>query len=217
MSLPKYFCWTRYGVEAGETFDQILARKELERRGNGGLFLWGIGNALGPSVDLLRSRCSAPLVVFSPIRSRPRVADVSPHEVVSWVSGQTMAGELYALPKCSRVTSGIAKGARPRGHYALVCYSDEPLGRLARPELLCFSLLRNMRTGSPIGASQVTAVVERRSGRPSGPEYPATFIANLVAPFFVRLVEAVRPNPGSQLQQELLLRPTDNRSRRTGT
>ena len=48
--LPTIFCWTRFGGEAGEPIEQILFRKEQERLANGGVFLWGIGNAVGPSI-----------------------------------------------------------------------------------------------------------------------------------------------------------------------
>jgi hypothetical protein len=44
--LPEAFVWTRFGTEAGQTIDRILARKEAERIANGGLFLWGIGNSV---------------------------------------------------------------------------------------------------------------------------------------------------------------------------
>jgi uncharacterized transporter YbjL len=40
--LPEYFCWTKFGTEAGEVSHAIFGRKEIERRRNGGIFLWGI-------------------------------------------------------------------------------------------------------------------------------------------------------------------------------
>ena len=60
MDLPRFFCWTRFGTEAGQPIEQILERKEQERIVNNGLFLWGIGNSLTPSMielygDFLKS------------------------------------------------------------------------------------------------------------------------------------------------------------------
>jgi hypothetical protein len=52
-ALPGFFCWTRIGPEAAEPIQGILRRKEQERVANGGVFLWGIGNAVGPSLSEL--------------------------------------------------------------------------------------------------------------------------------------------------------------------
>lgn len=184
--LPESFCWTRYGTEAGETFDSILQRKERERAGNGGLFLWGIGSALGPSIRALTERTREPSVVFSPIRSAPRERDVNPTAIVRWAAGATLSGDRFDLPAHSIVTSRFSEAKRP--HYALVCYSREPLAIADKPEEVAIRGLRNLVSGRPIGASQVTAVVT--SGKAdAGPKYPATIVATLCAPYFVRLTE----------------------------
>jgi hypothetical protein len=36
--LPMAFCWTRFGPEAGESFSDILARKNAEREAGDGVF-----------------------------------------------------------------------------------------------------------------------------------------------------------------------------------
>lgn len=41
-STPEVFCWSKMGPESGETLDQILRRKEIERVANGGFFAWGL-------------------------------------------------------------------------------------------------------------------------------------------------------------------------------
>jgi hypothetical protein len=122
--LPLHFCWTRYGTEAGETIEQILARKEQERLANGGTFLWGIGNAISrlSMLELLRVE-PQPEAVFSPIRNKPSKKDVNPSCVVMWTVGQTLNGCRYELPAGSVVTS---HGQRTK-HYALVCSSQSPL------------------------------------------------------------------------------------------
>lgn len=192
---PDYFCWTRFGTEAGQTIDAILARKEAERRRNQGLFLWGVGNAVGPGVRELVRRCMAPDVLFSPIRSAPRLVDVAPESVVAWSHGQTLDGNLIPLPEGSVVLSRAKETSRP--HYALVCAASEPLvlekGATTDATLVRLCDLRNLLSGKPVGASQVTAVVSRTvSEAVAELAYPIAFRAKLVSPYFLRLVGPVR-------------------------
>ena len=67
-----------FGTEAGEEIGQMLQRKEQERAANGGIFIWGIGNAVGPSIRELVRRGPKPEVLFSPIKSAPKQQDVLP-------------------------------------------------------------------------------------------------------------------------------------------
>jgi hypothetical protein len=133
-------------------------------------------------------RSSRPEIVFSPIKGTPRVSDSDPHDVLAWLSAETFRGEEFVLPPWSLVTSR-QDPVRPKvSHYALVCYSSVPLQAVADGPSLDFAYLRNLITGHRLGASQVTAVVERgdeavSSHRP----YQIAFRATLVAPFFVRL------------------------------
>lgn len=193
MPLPRHFCWTRFGTEAGETISQILERKEHERRANGGLFLWGIGNAIGPSMRELVRRETSPEVVFSPIRSRPRKEDIEPAQVVAWTAGRTLDGSFYDLPCGSIVTSRASMDKRRKGHYALVCSSTRSLGIKENTEAIPFGQLRNLLTNRRIGASQVTAVVciddERYDS--SGIAYTAAIRAELVYPYFIELIDPV--------------------------
>ncbi len=187
MTLPLAFCWSRYGTEAGETFASIIARKELERRSNAGTFLWGIGSALGPSMQALLASTCEPTVAFSPIRSRPRERDVCPGEVVTWTAGHTLSGERFPLPTHSIVRSRFDPS---RAHYALVCYSRDAIDSEKSAAQVALRQVCNILSGRPIGASQVTAVVKRQEGGDQdGPVYPVTIIAELRAPFFIRLTE----------------------------
>lgn len=86
------------------------------------------------------------------------------------------------------VHSGRDRLDRARAHYALVCYSSEPLA-LSDHGHLAFGALHNLRSGARIGASQVTAVVVRDEGCSDGPEYQVALRARLVAPYFVVLRE----------------------------
>ncbi len=191
-SLPDLFCWTRFGTEAAEPIEQILFRKEQERLANGGVFLWGIGNALGPSMKELTRRVAHPEVVFSPIKSAPRSIDVEPPAIVSWIGGEGLDGDFFALPAHSRVTSKFDPSGHKFNHYALVCFSDTPLLPLRNENKIAFIQLRNLRTGRPVGASQVTAVVQRVSeGATRTAMYDVAIRAQLVHPYFVRLLRAV--------------------------
>lgn len=179
------FCWTRFGTEAGETVSEILARKERERHATGGIFFWGIGNSVAPAIASLLHRSRCPEVLFSPIRSRPRSVDVRPPRLVRWSHGETLEGRLIKLPEEVLVTSRWS-AARP-AHYALVCRSNDPIAAGNHGEL-SFGQLRNLLSGRPLGASQVTAVVRRARGiAADGPSYPIALRVMLDAPYFVRL------------------------------
>jgi hypothetical protein len=196
MSLPDLFCWTRFGTEAAEPVDEILLRKEQERLANGGLFLWGIGNALGPSMKELTRRVARPEVIFSPIRSAPKSIDAEPPAIVSWTDGEGLDGGFFTLPRHSRVTSKFDPSGRKLNHYALVCFSDIPLLPLRTDETIAFIQLRNLRTGRPVGASQVTAIVQRVGETATTTAmYDVAIRAQLVHPYFVRLLRAVELPP----------------------
>jgi len=188
--VPEMFCWTKYGTEAGEGPAAILARKEAERQANGGVFLWGIGNAIGPSVESLLEHTSQPRVVFTPMLSRAATRDIAPPRIAAWRSGVGLDGSRYELPALSRVTSRVSPTGR--AHYALVCKSDTPLVPITRggPSFAA-THVQNLRSGSRVGASQVTSVVRRIACAlgllPSS--YKVSFTADLVAPYLVRLTE----------------------------
>jgi hypothetical protein len=188
VTLPACFCWTRFGTEAGQTINEIFERKEQERTANGGVFFWGVGNAIGPSMrELLR--CTAiPEVLFSPIRSVPRLADAKPPAVVAWTAAVTLGGEPFQLPEHSLVTSRYDPNAPRESGYALVCFSPRPLNESRCDEQIALAGLRNLRTGRPVGASQVTAIVKSMSiAVAETPKYEVLIRAKLVEPYFLRL------------------------------
>lgn len=187
--LPTQFCWTRFGTEAGERIDSILARKELERQATGGMFLWGIGNSVAPAIrDLIRLE-EHPMVLFSPMRSKPKAIDVAPSAVTLWTHAQDLEGHAWPIPKGIQVTSRqrSESGHAKRSHYALVCSSTAPLAA-ADKFSLCYEELVNLQSKNKLGASQVTAVVERLgAGRKGRTIYPVAFMAELVFPYFVKM------------------------------
>jgi hypothetical protein len=155
---------------------------------NGGLFFWGIGNAVGPSIAELTRILHKPEVLFSPIRSSPRRNDVAPAVVAAWSEATTMAGEPYALSAQSLITSRLDPITPRDVHYALVCYSDHSLFGAASEQKIVFRRLRNLLTKRPVGASQVTAVVRYdKTATETGAVYDVSFRALLVPPYFIRL------------------------------
>jgi hypothetical protein len=192
-SFPRCFVWTRFGTEAGQSISEILRRKEKERAANGGVFYWGIGNAVGPSILELLRRTDEPEVLFSPIKSAPKRGDVTPEAVVAWTAAAGLDGAPHRLPIWSLITSRFNMG-RPR-HYALVCksnfpFKDESAAPVEDTVRIAFGDLSNIVTDRPLGSSQVTAVVQRRL-RPSleSAEYDVKFRARLVPPYFIQLSE----------------------------
>jgi hypothetical protein len=191
--IPRQFCWSRFGTEAGENIDAILSRKNEERVANSGIFLWGIGSALAPSVNHLIDVEPNPRVIFSPMRSTPKPNDVRPPKIVRWLTGVTLQGESYELPRGSIVTSRAPLNVSRNYHYALVCASTAKLEINAAAEKIVYGELRNLLTGRPVGASQVTAIVQHSRRRPiySNLEYSAAIVADLVYPFFIKLINPV--------------------------
>ncbi|MDP3888201.1 hypothetical protein [Hydrogenophaga sp.] len=187
--LPKHFCWTRFGTEAGEKIDSILARKEGERLVTGGMFLWGIGNSVGPAIrDLIRLE-ERPMVLFSPMRSKPKAIDVAPTGLTVWSEALDLDGRDWTIPEGVKVTSrqGSETGRTKRSHYALVCRSSSPLTALDLASLR-YEELVNLQSKNKLGASQVTAVVEQLArGATECTTYPVAFMAELVFPYFVKL------------------------------
>lgn len=197
-NLPEVFCWTKFGIEAGELPLSIFQRKELERCRNGGTFLWGIGQSVSPSLPELLRVTSTPEVLFSPIRAAAATHDVSPAQVVLWCDAIGYDRRRFKLPEYSIVTSRMDP-ARPRsGHYALVCEAGSPIMELgSKNHYLALDALRNLRSGTPLGASQVTAIVRRTCATTqTGAEYPVVARARLVYPYLVRLTRAI-PVPES--------------------
>jgi hypothetical protein len=192
-SLPDVFCWTKFGAEAGELPLSIFERKEEERRRNGGIFLWGIGQSIGPSLPELLRVAPAPEVLFSPIKSGASPRDASPAEVVLWCDAIGYDGHGFKLPQHSLVTSRMDPVRPRRAHYALVCQSESPLLKLeGNGQHLTMDALRNLRSGTCLGASQVTSVVRRiPAPLPTQVGYPVVARAALVYPYLVRLTRAL--------------------------
>ena len=189
--VPAAFCWTRMGTEAGQPLSAILRRKELERQSGDGVFFWGTGTALGVGIRTLVEEIAHPQVLFSPMRAKPREADINPTQLVAWLRYRGSNGEMLSVPSHTLVTSRgeTLGGKRKHVHYALVCRADRSLEEPCAPLALPFAAVQNLSTGRPVGFSQVTAVVRARvfKTQDGHSSYPVDFVADLVSPHFVRL------------------------------
>ena len=192
MPQPDSFCWSKFGTEAGEPVEQILARKEQERLRNAGVFLWGIGTSIRPSLRALLSVTNSPNILFTPMLSKPARIDVAPDAVAVWTAAIGMDGSTYEIPKHSTVSSRFAPG-RQRRHFALVCSSDTEISNdSVKGQHLYRSELRNFLNGTELGASQVTAVVRRvATARRMERPHRVAFSATLAYPYLVELLHPV--------------------------
>lgn len=185
-------CWSRMQAEAGQGLDKIIARKEREREAGAGLFFWGVGNAPAVMTKSLAKLQHPISIVFSVMKSKPKPIDVTPTSRLVWRRYIDCDGVERDLPANALVTSrGETKSASKKHHYALMCFSAEPLA-LIRGIPFDPTAYRNVGgNGAAVGASQVTAMV-RRTGSPSTiTDYEANLQAKLTGSYWVRLSDPV--------------------------
>lgn len=195
--IPRYFCWTRFGTEAGQTIAQIIERTERERIAGCGMFLWGIGNAIGPSIIRLLQVSDQPEALFSPISSAPRQCDTNPSATVAWTEATGVDGEPFRLPEHALVTSRYDPASAKLTHYALICYSEQPLALSKSGSTVRFQAVRNLVSQRPVGASQTTAIVEFDCECvDDSRSYDVAMRVRLIAPYFICLHHPVSINSG---------------------
>jgi hypothetical protein len=187
--IPNAFVWTKIQAEAGQSVDRILVRKELERQ-SGGTFWWGIGESKAEKVTLLAAKQPSVEVLFSKMRSFPNPRDSDPDAVLLWEAYETSTGRV-PIPPHVVVTSRAhdRKGRLKSRHYALVCANLTCVLRGGGGTLDSGTLRNFGGDGKSIGASQITAVVERTTSISQGQPYPITARATLIAPYAVRLAK----------------------------
>jgi len=188
---PELVCWTRMQSEAGQGLEGIVARKELERRAGDGVFFWGVGNAAAVATSIYaRLGVSVP-VIFSVMKGRPKAVDASPRSLLVWRRYVDMYGAERELPAQALITSrGETDAGDKKRHYALMCRSLAPL-KLGKGVRFDPAAFRNVGgNGGPIGASQVTALIQRVQPDGVG-DYEANISAELTGSYWVRLTDPV--------------------------
>jgi|ERR1035438_634688 hypothetical protein len=191
-TLPTKFCWTKMGDEAGQGLNGIIARKDTERALGNGIFYWGIGTALGQRIWAFIKAIQNPVVLFSPMKTRAKLIDTNPDRIFAWTAYIDRRGVKHSIPRHALITSrGTAGGKVKSSHYALVCHKHTAFSNESWPSLNPASL-RNFDSGSRLGFSQVTTIVESKNHKPiKDSSYHILFGADLVEPFYVTLVDPV--------------------------
>ena len=181
-------CWTRMQAEAGQPLDQIIRRKEMERLAGGGLFFWGVGNAPSRAIAELALKRAAIPVAFSVMKTPAKTRDANAPSVVLWRRYVDTCGTIRSLPPHSIVTS---RASARNYHFALVCYSDEPL-TLGNLGMIDSNALRNVsEAGRKVGSSQVTALVQRHA-HDRDCDYHVAMQARLTGGYWVKLIDPLR-------------------------
>jgi hypothetical protein len=181
-------CWTRMQAESGQDIEAIIARKELERRTGGGLFFWGIGNAPNRSIKNVAATGEEVDVVFSLMKSRPKMRDVAPTSIVAWQTYFDIHDVEHEIPSHVLVTSKLTNGSNARRvHYALMCSSDEELRLNDRGPFDPLAYRNISEAGGPVGPSQVTAFLVRTTAESGVSDYRINLRARLAGSYWVRL------------------------------
>lgn len=184
-------------AESGQLLTQILARKELERQSTGGIFFWGVGNAPSRAVAALSCTRQEVDVVFSIMKSKPKIEDLAPKNIYVWRQFIDTSG-IHDLPPGVLITSrGSTSLISKRQHFALICQSKNPLV-LGELGLFNPSSYRNFsKANRPIGASQVTAIVKKIEtiDAASGADYQINLTAKLFGSYWVKLSDPIELSP----------------------
>jgi hypothetical protein len=185
----KPFVWSKMGQDAGQPLDEIIIRKEAERR-TGDEFWWGLGTPLGPRVEseAISNGRTLP-VLFSELNLGKQEQAPNQNTYV-WNGWRSIPkkGRHDSVPKHVMPKHVLVLGGNPdTPYYALVCRCDTELVLADRGPFdpaQCLTLA-NRR---PPGVSQRSALLEGQVKHPHGP-YRIAFSAHLVVPWFVRLTD----------------------------
>jgi hypothetical protein len=173
--------WSLMGQDAGQSLDEIIIRKEAERR-TGGEFWWGLGTPLGDRVESVAILNGGTLpALFSALENQKQAPGQNTYVWNGWHSIRT--GRHGSVPKHVLVLGGNPD----RPYYALVCRCDTELilgdhGPFDPAQCL------TVANGVPPGVSQRAALLRGQVKHPHG-RYRIAFNAYLVAPWFVRLTD----------------------------
>jgi hypothetical protein len=187
-------------TEAGQPLEDIFRRKELERQSGNGIFFWGVGNPPARiTSELARSRHPV-TAIFSIMKSKPKGEDVAPSRTVLWQTFIDKDGNKQSIPENVLVTSraDTNKGTK-KYHYALMCYSPTPLS-VERGNPFDPTAYRNIgEGGKPVGASQVTALLQRVEKERSDSSYEVNLSVALHGSYWVRLEDPLVIHPDDVL------------------
>jgi hypothetical protein len=200
-------CLTKFGSESGETAEEIVARKDLERRAGVGThkneFWWGVGEkGTAQAIQTLISQHGGNIVLFSAIKDQKTQNKGSAAGALVWRKYRMLGGEiLQDIPKHVLITSAaVTKGVTtPTKHFALVCNSSVALKMGGRTYRFSNSHYKTLGKDGKLGKSargqRTTAALVRLTNSPiSGAECDSLidFSADLCTPYCVELFDPVR-------------------------
>jgi hypothetical protein len=195
-------CLTKFGLESGKTADEILARKDLERRSgtraHKNEFWWGIGEkGAAQSINRLISQHGANVVLFCAIKNQKLPENGSASDILVWRKYSVLGDSvLHDIPKHVLITSAaVTKSGRiRRTHFALTCNSSVPIEMGGRVFRFSSPHYKNLSKDGKLGKSArgqrtTTALVRSTSFPISGAECDTIidFSADLCAPYCVEL------------------------------
>jgi hypothetical protein len=195
-------CLTKFGPDSTETAEEILTRKELERRSgvraHKNEFWWGIGEkGTARSINRLVSQHGATVVLFSAIQNQKPPKQSSASSVLVWRKYRTLgSGVLHDIPKHVLITSAAVTKSSTirRTHFALICNSNVPIKMGGRAFRFSNSHYKNLSKDGKLGNSgrgqrTTTALVRWKRSPISGAECDSIidFSADLCAPYCVEL------------------------------
>jgi hypothetical protein len=130
-------------------------------------------------------------VLFTPMKSAPKQADVAPSQTFLWLSYIECDGRIAALPEHLLITS--RGGASKKTHYALLCHSESSIEEQSLENYIYAASARNLASSNSIGPSQVTSMVRYGSDldTPNDAPYKVAFRAALHKQGFLKLVNPV--------------------------
>ena len=111
------------GDEAGQGLNGIIARKDTERFLGNGIFFWGIGTPLGQRVWAFVKAIENPLVLFSPMKAKPKFIDVKPDRIFAWTAYIDPRGKKHPVPHHALVTSRGTTGGKVKEQPLCTCLS----------------------------------------------------------------------------------------------
>jgi hypothetical protein len=178
------FVWSLMGQDAGQPLNEIIIRKEAERR-TGQTFWWGLGTGLGARVESAAISNGGTLpALFSALGNQKQAPNQKTYVWNGWRS--VRKGRYRTYSHGSIPEHALVLGGNPdRAYYGLVCRCDTELvlgdhGPFDPTQCL------TVAKGVPPGRSQRAALLTGQVKHPHG-RYTIAFIAGLVEPWFVRL------------------------------
>jgi hypothetical protein len=180
------FVWSLMGQDAGQPLDEIIIRKEAERR-TGGEFWWGFGTSLGPRVESVARLNGGTLpALFSALSNQKQAPNQNTYVWNGWRS--VRKGRYRTYDHASIPNHALVLGGNPdTSYYALVCRCDTELV-LGDHGPFDPAQCRTVAKGLAPGGSQRAALLTGKMNHPHGP-YRIAFSAHLVVPWFVRLTD----------------------------